>query len=242
MIGTASAIVVFAVLEASSAQPPQRSDTLSDVTAYHQRAREALNHVLATPEFRHLGGGKTLSERFYEWLINLLEPLGRTIRSLPQWVLWLVIIWMILCLLAVVIHLLYVILTAVGVGITPASRGAEGFADASSVFGIRALDFESIVTRARELANQGAWAHAIKYAYLAAILWLDRRGLVMFHPAKSNGDYVRELARVPQRQQVFRQLTDHCEPTVYGGVPATGEHCQRVLVMLEHIQRETAAP
>ena len=101
------------------------------------------------------------------------------------------------------------------------STNDSAFNHPQELLGIRDLDFDTIYARTGHLLNAGDWLGAIKYLYVAAILWLDRKGLIAFRSSKTNMDYIRELKARTRVQDMFRQLTFCFEPIVYGGQTAT---------------------
>jgi hypothetical protein len=136
-------------------------------------------------------------------------------------VFWLIISWMVLVLAAILAHLIYTLWTILGGTSRASGAGAARGARAGELLGIRDLDFDSVYAEAGRLLAAGDWLAATKYLYVAAILWLDRQGWLVFRPAKTNREYLAELRAQAQLQGLLRGLTDGFEAIVYGGRPAT---------------------
>ncbi len=217
---------------------PQPADD-SASAAYHDETRRAVDEVLAMKEFADLNRDMMswwLS--FLQWMEKFALGIGKFFSSLPGWLWWTIVIWMILTLVAILAHFAYVMYgMIVSSGSRRAAKGAakEGRGE---LLGIRDLEFDSVYRRARELLAAGSWAEATKFLYVAAILWLDRQGLVKFRASKTNYDYLGELVREPERRANLRELTNRFEVTVYGGQPSTSTNCQEMSALVEVLLRE----
>jgi hypothetical protein len=211
------------------------------LAAYHTATRETVNDVLNAAEFADLKrDAQSWWRAFFGWLEVVARGIGRLFDSLPSWLWWTIVLWMILTLLAIFAHFAYVLW---GMIVSSASR--RDSSDRSSggrgeLLGICDLEFDSVYRRAGELLTSHQWAEATKYLYVAAILWLDRQGWAAFKTSKTNRDYLRELANRPIPRSAFRGLTDRFESTVYGGAPSTAPHCQEMKTLLEQLFREPA--
>jgi hypothetical protein len=234
-----TAAALFVVAAAQTGQGVARSNRES-LHAYHAQARRAVDQVLAEREFAHLHADPYASGRaFLEWLRGIFRSIGNALGALPEWVLWLVVAWMVITLVAILAHLVYTLYLVLGSSSRTAAARARGARHEGELFGIRDLEFESVYERARALLAEGNWAEATKYLYVAAILWLDRQGRIAFRLSKTNYDYLREL-RAPDDQAQFRRLTERFEATVYGGMPANGPECERVASVVEGFVHEAA--
>jgi hypothetical protein len=158
------------------------------------------------------------------------------------WAFWLLIIWLVLTLLAILAHMLYVLVGLFG-DRTGGARSTIRSADpARPWLGLVDLDYESARQHAAELAVERRWSDAVKYLYMAAILRLDRAGLIGFRPTKTNRDFVRELARHPQQQAGFQRLTSRFEATAYGGRGADEARCREMTALLDALYSGDANP
>jgi hypothetical protein len=196
MILNYSALLALALL-ASGGDAAVTGTTSADHSGddYHNRARAAVRDVLASREFADLHSDPyVVWRRIYEWIGGLFERLADAIRTLPPWLYWTVVTWMVLTLVAILGHLVYT-LTKLLRGTTREPRGAERCDKiAGELLGIQDLDFDKVYAEARRLLAAGDWTAATRYFYVAAILWLDRQGAIVFKRSKTNADYIAELA------------------------------------------------
>jgi hypothetical protein len=203
------------------------------------RAREAAAEVLAQPEFRRVHDD---SRSWTEWMMDKLKSMAAWLHDrlweLPVWLSWLIIVWMLLTLVAILAHIVYIIISQFGTGSgrRPGRRAAQG-----RVYGVRKESFEAVLAKARMHFEAGRWAAAVRYFYVAAILWLDRHGKVHFRESKTNHDYIRELAPHADAQQRFRTLTQSFDVTVYGGQAPTENTCQAMVATLESLRSEVGS-
>ena len=241
MIQWGIALSMAAGLDGSARQLNSGNALPSDAefAAYHQQARLSVEKVLAKPEFADLlADPPAWWLALLAWLTRVAESIASFFQTVPGWLWWTIVIWLILALSAILGHFIYVLY---GMIVSSAARwrpGGEGKEDRGELFGIRELDFDAVYQRARELLAAGEWSNATRYLYVAAILWLDRQGWVSFKVSKTNYDYLAELARQPAHRARFGELTDRFESTVYGGQPCTAANCQQMASQLEVLLRE----
>ncbi len=226
---------------ANPADVPKRDAHSSkrDASASHSRARAAINEVLNRREFADLYADPYATERsILNWITELLNTIFRPLKNMPEWLLWVIVGWMVLTLLAILAHLLYTLwLVGGGSSMRFGAKGARGRRQ-EKLLGIKELDFDAVYAEARRLLAAGDWPPATKYLYVAAILWLDRQGWVVFRSSKTNSDYIRELRRRQPYQAAFRRLTLCFESIVYGGRSATGESSHEMARTIESFLHE----
>ena len=205
-----------AVEQPGAAIPAERASS-SDIESFHSRTRTAIKEVLAGNEFANMNADPYIFWR--KFLRSIGDFFSRW--HVPPWVVWTIVTWLLLTLVAILAHLIYTLwkITGAGPGSSPTNDSA--FNHPQELLGIRDLDFDAIYARTGHLLTAGDWLGAIKYLYVAAILWLDRKGLIAFRSSKTNLDYIRELKARTRVQDMFRQLTFCFEPIVYGGQTAT---------------------
>ena len=104
---------VFALTLPTAGRQPATEAALSDgakhnLDAYHSRARAAIKEVLVQREFVDLRSDPDARlRRLRDWIIGWLGRVGSAIHALPEWVLWVVVTWMVLTLAAILAHLIY---------------------------------------------------------------------------------------------------------------------------------------
>ena len=176
----------------------------------------------------------------FQWIGSLFEAIDSALRHLPEWLLWFIIAWMVLTLVAILCHLVYSLWLMLG-----GSSGASvsGFArrrHEGELLGIRNLDFDWVHAEADRLLAAGDWPAATKHFYVAAILWLDRQRWITFRPAKTNRDYFGELRSQSRLQGVFGRLTDGFELIAYGGQSASTLTSHDMATIVEGLLHEPA--
>lgn len=213
----------------AAAAPAAAQPMGDDAASRQQQMRQTVDEVLAGRQFKGLHESEG---QWLRWLLGrakaLLEAIGNLFRELPDWLWWVLLIWMVLTLLAILGHVAYTLWLTLG---QPGRRGGpegRGRRRGESWLGVRDLDFASVYERAVALRQAGQWAEAIRYLYVAAILWLDEAGAIAFRQSKTNGDYLRELREKPEHLTLLRGMTGVFEATVYGGAAATKQSCEQM--------------
>jgi hypothetical protein len=234
----------LAILGAVASQaPPSQATRLVAVSRQAsdaEQVRRAVDDVLSRREFADLSVDESVwLKRLSVWLGSLLGKVGDLANRFP-WLIWIVVAWLVLTLLAILVNLiwtLYVWLKPSG-GVLAPARQPVG---AGLLHGVRALQFDDVYRRSRELLEQRDYAAAVRHLYVAAILWLDRQGQIAFATAKTNRDYQLELTGKPAYQQQFAQLTERFETIAYGSAAATMSDCREMTSVLEALQHSAGA-
>ncbi len=217
---------------------PEEAGGSPGITSRQLEARRAVQEVLASPEFEGMregegGWAKVLLKKIGE----ALDAVERFFATLPPWLQYFLMSWLTLALVAILAHLIYTLVKTVRGGAAAGGRGRaarEGGPEA--ILGIRDLDFDSVLGRARELASGGRWREATKHLYVATILHLSRSGRIGFLSSKTNRDYVEELAAWPRGQALFARATALFEGVVYGEGDASRETCGELDLTLEGLR------
>ncbi len=166
--------------------------------AYRDRVRSAVRDVLAKREFADLHSDpNAIWRRISEWIGSLFQGLGNALGGLHDsvpWLYWTLITWMVLTLVAILAHMMYTLVTLVSETKRNDSAAQGSGKIAGELLGIQDLDFDKVYAEARRLLSAGELAAATRYFYVAAILWLDRQGAIVFKRSKTNCDYIAELA------------------------------------------------
>ncbi len=252
MIGYCGMLLILAATAAADAPRVQELPTAavspSDQSgnAYRQQARSAIEEVLARREFGDLHADPYAFWRMVRnWIASFFDRVHDVFKGLPEWLFWVIFVGMILTLLAILAHLIYTLVMLLR-GTSSSLRG-DRKADpkagrlAGELLGIKDLDFDAVHGEARRLLAAGDWPAATRYFYVAAILWLDRQGWIVFKRSKTNRDYIDELASRARIQGSFRQLTAAFEPIVYGGRTPSGSTIHDIATTVEGLLHEPAA-
>lgn len=204
------------------------------------RVRAVVQEVLAQPEFR---AAREDNSRWRQWLAQQFQAVSNWLHDafqrLPGWLAWLIVIWLLLTLVAILAHLVYVIAQQFSGG-GGGRRKSSAQADLRT-YGSGTLASDACLATARRYLAAGDWAAAVRHFYVAALLWLDQRGCVSFHESKTNYDYIRELAAPVGAREPLRDLTRTFDGVVYGGRVPTERTCHDMLTALEALQREVGA-
>lgn len=182
-----------------------------------EQVDRALQEVYSRPEFavrpQHSFWEAVLRPlgRFLRWLG---EQLGRfdALEASAPWLYWLILGWLAVSAIAIVGHLLWTALS--GVRWREKRAVEEGAAVAAGRGPRTAGDWEA---EARRAAAEGRMREAAVALYHALLLRLDARGAVRFDPAKTPGDYRREVRRHPELATPFVTFLRGFEPVVFGG-------------------------
>ena len=231
------ALVFCPAVGAAPADLDRGIKRISDEERRH--VRQTVAEVLAQPEFRQAHDPSPgWGERLLEKLKNALSWLRDRLWGLPVWLGWLIVAWMVLTLIAILAHFVYVLLSQVGVG---RGRRTGRRRPEYRIYGDRKEGFDAVFAEAQRQLQAGRWAAAVRYLYVAAILWLDQHGRVRFRESKTNRDYIRELAPHAGAQQRFRTLTQAFDVAVYGGHAPTEDTCRAMATTLKSLQREVGS-
>lgn len=212
-VGAAVALVLFGVAAAGPrVQPTTASAPSAYARAEAETIRTHLQEVLSDPRY---ASHKT----FRQWL---MEKLARWKGpDLPQGVktviLWVVMIWCILTLLAIFAHFVWTIWLLVRPQRSSATAelpgGSEGYDNAS---------FEQLWERSAELARSRAFRAAVGVLLVALLRGLDTLKVLHFHKSKTNGEYVREYPSQRVGRRDFVQFIAAFERNIYGGSDVAG--------------------
>jgi hypothetical protein len=167
---------------------------------------------------------------FGEWLADKLAHGRDPGAKLPGWLgeglLWTIIIWCVLTLLAILAHLMWTIWLLV----RPA-RHSVGTENSPRPDWYDAATAEQLWQRSAELAQRGAFREAMGVLSLALLRKLESMQVLRFHKSKTNGEYVREYP--PQRagRREFARFVATFERSIYGGL-AVPEQIHRTMSAL----------
>ena len=218
----------LACFAAESAYALEASRTAAPAE-YHTRARAVVNEVLAQREFAELEGS-SWAQHIWKPVVEFFRDIPKLFDHLPGWLGYLLLAWILLTLLAILIHLFYVISGMLG------GRDAKRNMNAKTpreLHGVTDLDPDSVYAEARRRLTEQDWTGAVRYLYVAAILLLDRAGLLRLRESKTNRDYVLELAASPACRAPFESLTRCFENNIYGGRPANQAVCDEMTAQME---------
>jgi hypothetical protein len=193
---------------------------------------DALARVLARPEF-----APTEPSRLAAWMGRLLEELGRAYGSLLERLSLAdpggsLLAWGLRVLLVIAAGLLVLHLVNSLAGVQPRRHRVRPLASAVGAGG----EQEGWRGAARRAAAEGRFREAVLALYQALLQRLQEQGLVRYHPAKTPGDYRREMRPHPARASTLEHFLRTFEPVAFGAQEPDREVFER----LEVLARETA--
>ena len=241
--GILLALAAAAAGDEARVQPLPATATAVDEAGntYREQSRQAIREVLARREFADLHADPYAFLRMISnWIERFVQRANDLLKGLPEWLFWTVLVWMLLTLAAILAHLIYTLVILLR-GTSPSlSTHRKGRRIGGELLGIKDLDFDTVYAEARRLLTAGDWPAATRYFYVAAILWLDRQGWIVFKRSKTNRDYIDELASRAGIQGSFRRLTADFEPIVYGGFSPQSFTIQDIATTVEGLLHEPA--
>ncbi|HET9933873.1 MAG TPA: DUF4350 domain-containing protein [Polyangiaceae bacterium] len=89
-------------------------------------------------------------------------------------------------------------------------------------------DVERLLAQAERARNEGRFEHAVAALYGALVHFLGREQLITVEPARTNGDYLRELSPQPELAASVRQAFRSVERVQFGHSEATAELCSEL--------------
>ncbi len=192
-----------------------------------EQVDRALREVYAQPEFAAHTEPPGLMDLIWEqigrgvrWVFDRLSGVGGFKEAGP------VVFYIVVAVLAAAaIGLLAHIFYTSGVAFSR-ERGAGPGEDGEAQRGPRtAADWEGAARRA---AAEGRLREASLALYNALVLRLDARGALRFDPAKTPGDYRREVRANPEVARPFAAFVRGFEPVVFGGRALDPEGYERL--------------
>ena len=176
--------------------------------------RERLDRILASPDYDS-GDPGAQAVSILEWILRKLGGLFRTLANLGELsrpVFWTVLAVCVALLALIFFHGLVVVSRALRASRPGGSLRAAGPAAGPG-------DPRELLARARAAAREGRREEALRLSHRAALLGLDRRGVLRFQESLTNGDYRRQLRPRPAESQAFEALVRLHEPACFGKRP-----------------------
>ena len=193
--------------------------------------RRALEEVFARPEYRWVdGGGVSLGD----WAINkwyrLQDWLDHLAVQSPG-VFKLVLAGLIALLVALLVHVGYIVVQVLRPSPSPAPEGPrpEGVADA-----------RARRARAEQLAAAGRYVEALGHRFLATLLELEQVRALTVHPAKTPAEYVGEARLDPAGRASLQALVRRLYRHLFGAEPCDERAYREFGAAAEDVVRHAA--
>lgn len=183
--------------------------------------------------------GRILSEprfaprtTFWQWLAKKLSAWEKPSVNpgVKKVVLWILVIWCVLALLAILCHLAWFLIRSLPGRGTRTTRGRRHFERLTPV------TYGELHGRMERLAGRGMFRAAIRVMMVALVRWLDDASLLRSHQSKTNGDYVREYPREHAGYDLFRQFVLAFDVLIYGRADCGRADYQKMCAAFQRIQ------
>jgi len=183
---------------------------------------------------RRFATRRNLLQRIRQWLAEKLARLRLPSlglgSGLGRVVWWIIIIWCVLTLVAIIGHIVWTLATFVR-----GTRGSRLGLKRPHFERLRERSFKELTEMMRELAQQGKFREAIGVMMIALVRWLDGADVLKFHQSKTNGDYVREYPAARAGRGEFRRFALIFDGTIYGGSKCDSKEYRRMNNMFEQV-------
>jgi len=233
--GLIVALVCPCAAQVAAPEHPEQAET---------RVKRVVREVLAEREFVQLRREQKLTwtQRVRQWIVRAVQWVDDAFESMPRWLWWTILIWMVLALLAIAAHLTYSLVMAIS---RPSARrlaAAQEGSFSERWLGERDLDYDELNERARRLVAERQFTAAVRYLFVAGLMLLQRGGWIQFHRSKTDGDYLHELRPYPRIRQAMEELTRIFERTAYGDHGASRDQVQTMAAIVEGLAHEGHRP
>gem|GEM_PF-3209218 len=192
--------------------------------------RNTTRNILESPAF-------SPHKSFRQWLMEkLILGLPRNIdrfSGVGQVIFWILLVWCILTLIAILTHFIWTIVMMVKgrSGPIPPGKRRPHFMSEQN------LTYPQLLDKTNRSARQGAYRQALGLMMLALLRRLEAAGILHYHQSKTNGDYLREYQTDQPQINNFKRFVQDFEGLVYGGGYCEYSHYQRLRVLFEQIGR-----
>ena len=179
-----------------------------------QVVRERLDRILSSADY-DTGESNAQSGSIFQWILRKLGDLLRSLTTLGE--LSPALFWTVLTVCLVLLALILVHGAVVLARALRASRAGGTLRAAGPAAGPG--DPRELLESARKAAREGRRQEALRLTHRAALLGLDRRGVLRFQESLTNGDYRRQLRARTAEVETFDALVRLHEPACFGRRP-----------------------
>ena len=169
---------------------------------------------------------------FWQWFTGLFSASRPPeLAHLGLWgelILWGVLLWAVLTLLAIAGHVIW--------SIRAATRRPTITSAAPDLVPVVPPSAELLERRARERAGAGAHREAVTQLMLALLERLQRARLIATQEGKTNGDYLREISRTSPVAAAFARFSTLADVCLYGALPVGDPEFQRLVEIYEEVK------
>lgn len=212
--------------------PPLASGTASAAAAFSrpdpETIRSVTREILADPRF---APRKTWAQWLAEKLGNWDGPDLGLPEGIAEVVVWILLIWCVLTLLAILGHFIWTIAVLIGL------PGGRRSVPPARTMQAQRLTPDQTLARMQALAQAGQFREALGLMMAALLEALGSAGILKLHESKTNGEYVREYPDGRPGREDFRQFIRSGDAAVYGGSPCGAATYHELHGLFERIQQ-----
>jgi hypothetical protein len=194
--------------------------------------RKTLERILASPEFETRIPKLDAKESIWRWISRKLGELFDSLSQLGNAAS--PIFWAVLAICAVLLTGIFI---HGGIIVVRALRASRGRSGPPVKKGVRAEDAEALLAQAASAAERRQFTEAIRLCHRAALLGLDRRGLVRFQECLTNGDYRGQLQSHDAERSLFLALIRIYEPAFFGNASTSDAEYSETLQLARRLQQ-----
>lgn len=194
-----------------------------DAQTVHRQMQDLLSDETYQPR-------RSLLQSLKDFLFGWDPEMPEISSALGRLLLWGLLIWCIITLLAILAHFIWTILV-----MAPGGKAFKAAAD-PAVPELTDKSAEQLYALAQRMAQEGNYTQALTCLLLAVLKTLDARGILRFHASKTNGDYVRDFPREYQQYTEFKMMVDLFERSVYGRVLSAQAAFERMTLLARNLQ------
>ena len=192
-----------------------------------ETVRRVTREILSEPRFMPR---TTFWQRVGQWFSRWDAP-DIDLGGAGTVLLWVLIIWCSLTLLAILAHLAWTVFVLVR------SRGGGGITPRGPRF-VRPeeLSYEQLREAMLRAGREGKFREALRLMMLALLRWLDGAEAVSLHESKTNADYVREYSRELGGYTLFSDFTRRFDLLIYGGGKCDAASFKELIALSEQVR------
>ena len=173
---------------------------------------------------------------FQKWLAQQIQKLMSSLSDLStagHVVFWIVIVWCVLALLAILAHAVWTIYLACR---RTRSAPRPMLSSISERFGqFAGMTYEQLLAEMERLAGAGEFGQAMVAMMLALLRRLEAVSLLSLHESKSNGDYVREYPQSRPERADFQRFVRSFDVAAYGGFSCNGNYFSQMKSLFQQV-------
>ncbi|MGC1122677.1 MAG: DUF4129 domain-containing protein [Candidatus Methanofastidiosia archaeon] len=100
---------------------------------------------------------------------------------------------------------------------------------------VRKKDYYGLYKAALTLGSEKEYVEAVRFLYMALLVFLDIQNVISYHPSLTNYEYRQKVHPYPF-SDFFDKMTRVFDTVYYGGAPATGNDFSQCVEAFTHIQ------